>query len=104
MADLFIVEYPQLATDTLGRPMLVGLNRYSGQYDQTPIAIGTEAKSAAFQADTHVIRVHAAAICSVKVGPAATVAATTSTARMAAGQTEFFHVEPGWKLSVITNS
>ena len=106
MAKLYITEYPELAQDTLGRAMLVGKNRPAGQLDQTPVAIGVEAKSAAFAADTHVIRVETDAICSVKVGPVdgSEPLATVNNARLAAGQTEFFHVLPGWKLSVISNT
>lgn len=103
MAKVFISEYPELAQDTLGRPMLVGKNRTSGQLDQTPVNIGgASVQSSAFADDTNVIRVHTDAICSIKIGPNPT--ATADSARLAAGQTEFFHVKPGWKIAVITNS
>jgi hypothetical protein len=57
-----------------------------------------------FNAKTAFIRVHTDAICSIKVGASPT--ATTSTARMAANQTEYFGVPvgAGWNIAVISNS
>lgn len=63
---------------------------------------GTSAQSAAFNAATTIIRVHADAACSVQIGGTNPTATTTS-ARFAAGQTEYFLVVAGDKLAVITN-
>lgn len=63
--------------------------------------------SAAFDPRTTVIRVHSDAICSVLVTGAnapAVVAATATSGRMAAGQTEYRGVQGGQVISVITNT
>lgn len=67
------------------------------------VAIGVAAQSAVFAANTRLIRVHADAICSVLLGsnPSATV--STADARMAANQTEYYQVNPGDKIGVISN-
>lgn len=64
---------------------------------------GASAQSAAFNSATVIIRVHADAPCSVQIGGTNPTATTTS-ARFAAGQTEYFLVSPGDKLAVITNT
>jgi len=52
------------------------------------VAIGAgSVQSSAFNAKTRFVRLHADAICSIEFGTNPTAAATT--ARMAAGQTEF---------------
>lgn len=66
------------------------------------VAIGAEAKSAAFNAGTTFIRVHTDAVCSFLYG--ANPTATTAKKRLAAGQTEYFGVTAGKKISVITNT
>ena len=63
---------------------------------------GTSAQSSAFNAKTRMIRVHTSEVCSILVGSNPT--ATVSTARLAAGQTEYFEVTPGDKIAVITNT
>lgn len=65
------------------------------------VAIGvSSAQSAAFNASTGLVRIHCDVVCNVKVG-GADPTATTSTLRLAAGQTEYFRVEPGAKVAVI---
>lgn len=66
------------------------------------VTIGTEAKSSAFNQSTHLIRVQAEDICCIEIGSAPT--ATTDMVRMVAGQTEYFGVNPGDKLSAITST
>lgn len=66
------------------------------------VAIGTEADSAAFSANTRYVRVHSDAICSIAFGASPT--ATTASMRLDAGQTEYFSVIPGHKVSVISNT
>lgn len=66
------------------------------------VLIGSEAKSAAFNNGTRIIRVHVDAVCSILIG--ANPTATTSSARMAADTTEYFSVNPGDKISVISNT
>lgn len=67
------------------------------------IAIGAgSVQSAAFNSATRVVRLHTDAICSYRFGPNPTAIATT--ARLAAGQTEYFGVKPGDKVAIITNT
>lgn len=66
------------------------------------LAIGVAVSSNPFNLNTHFIRVHVDAICSVAIGGNPT--ATTSNKRMAADQTEYWGVRPGDILSVISNT
>ena len=59
--------------------------------------------SAAFNANTRAIRLMSDAACSFLIG-GATVLATANSARLASGFPEYFGVQPGQFLSVITNS
>lgn len=101
MAVAYITEYAGLMPSPVGG---------QGQVPQEPplaeqtVAIGAEAKSAVFNAKTRLIRVHVDAICSTLVGTAPT--ATTSSARMAASQTEYRGVPTTgtYKISVISNT
>lgn len=70
--------------------------------DQTPVAIGVAAQSAAFNDATKIVRIHTDAICSIAFGKNPT--ASVNTMRLAAGQTEYFGVIPGEKVSVIANT
>lgn len=103
MAVLYIAEFTDL-------PVFQGNSvpapRMPPVAEQT-VAIGAETDSAAFNAKTRVIRVHADAICSIVIGTG-NPAATTSNMRLAANSTEYFSVRPdldsGLKLSVVTNT
>lgn len=100
MAKLYITEYAQIGTDTLGFPVLAPLEPGT---DQTPVDYsGGEAKSAAFAATTRLVRIHTDAICSILFG--ANPTATTAKQRLAAGQTQFHAVTPGLKVSAISNT
>lgn len=75
---------------------------------QTLSVSASPSVSAAFQnsqgntgAITKVVRLHTDTICSVRFGAIPTAA--TTDARMVAGQTEYFAVQPGQKVSVILN-
>jgi len=74
------------------------------------LTIGSETKSTAFDPNCSVVRVHVDAICSIHFtlpdNSGTYTAATTSSRRMAADQTEYFGVPRGalMKLSVISNS
>lgn len=99
MAVLYVTEYATAAVDQ-GRAVPVG---YGPPVVNQTVAIGgASVQSAAFNANTRLIRVHSDAICSILVGSNPT--ATTSTARMAANQTEYFGVAPTHKIAVITNT
>jgi len=70
--------------------------------EQAVTFTGTAAQSAAFNAKTTLVRIQPDAICSVAFGSNPT--ATANNQRMTAGQTEYFTVVPGQKVSAITNS
>lgn len=95
MATAYITEYGGTGAE---RAQIAAAPAVASQ----TVAIGSEAKSAAFNNNTRLIRVHVDAICSVLIGPSPT--ATTSSARMAADSTEYFGVNPGDKISVISNT
>lgn len=101
MAKLYITEYNEIGLQ-LKLAYAIQAALEPALVDQTPVAIGSEAKSAAFGATTTFVRLHADAICSVKFGASPT--ATTNNRRMAADQTEYFAVVPGQKVSVISNT
>jgi hypothetical protein len=96
MAKLYVTEFGGIAAG----PTPVGVT--PPIIEQTPVAIGAEAKSAAFDYATVLVRLHADAICSIAFGTSPT--ASTSTMRMAANQTEYFAVKGGQKVSVISNT
>lgn len=70
--------------------------------EQTVAIGGSSTASAAFNANTGLVRLHTDSTCSVEFG--GTPTATTSTARLAANQTEYFAVHPGTKVAVIANT
>lgn len=72
--------------------------------DQIVAIGGASVQSSAFNAATRCVRITADATCSFVFGPQATATATTTNARLAAGQTEFFAVQPGHVVAVITNT
>lgn len=92
MSKLYVAEYAQGDANCAKEPALV----------DTFVTFSTEAKSAAFNALTTFVRLHTDAICSIAFGKDPT--ATTSNKRMVAGQTEYFAVESGFKVSVIANT
>lgn len=98
MATLYITEYQSLAAVNYGSAPLPRTTLAS----QTVGIAGSSAQSSAFNANTAFIRVHTDAICSVLIG--ANPTATTSTARLAANQTEYFGVNAGDSIAVISNS
>lgn len=76
-----------------------------GVIDQT-VAIGVgSVASTPFGSTTRLVRIHADSICSILFGAVGTTpAALTTSARMVAGQTEYFGVSPGMTVAVIANS
>jgi hypothetical protein len=99
MATLYIAEYANLAETVRGAPPVAQAPAIAHQ--TVAITAGT-LQSAAFDASTRFIRVHTDAICSIKIDSNPT--ATTSTARLAADQTEYFGVTAGHKVAVIANT
>ena len=94
MAKVYITEF--VAID-------MNVSREPPRAEQVVAIGGTSVQcSNAFQAGTRVIRVHTDAICSVAIGNDPT--ATANTRRMAANTTEYFGVDGGQKIAVITNT
>lgn len=101
MAKLYIAEFNRSDADVRSHAQVAACPPL---IEQTPVAIGgASAQSAAFGDQTNLIRLHADAICSVKVG-GTNPTATASTMRLAADQTEYFAVKPGDKVAVISNT
>lgn len=99
MSKLYITEHRRLTRSADGHIMQI-----PGDYgvDQIIDFSGGAAASTAFAATTQFIRVNTDAVCSIAFGSAPT--ATTSNRRLSAGQTEFFPVFGGDKLSAISNT
>jgi hypothetical protein len=106
MAFLYIEEFSALGQPQLKNAFIAAgaASTLTPTTSQSPVVnTGATTQSAAFQATTIMIRVHADSICSVKVGGASPTA-TTSNMRFAANQTEYFSVIGGDKLAVILNT
>lgn len=107
MATLYITEFRGLDYSASPRtwgagPALVQAAPQPPIAEQTVAIGGASVASNAFAATTLLVRLHADASCSIEFGAAPTASATT--ARMAAGQTEYFGVSPGMKVAVIANT
>jgi hypothetical protein len=92
---LYVTEYaePSQFAPTLGpEPGSNQVVNYAGGTTQ----------STAFKTNTTLVRLHTDSVCSVRFGLNPT--ATTSDARLAAGQTEYFKVLPGNKVAAIINT
>lgn len=104
MATLYIAEYSRLS----GMPNAIAqIPQEPPDREQTVAIGGASVASAAFLPTTKCVRLHTDAICSVKFGrggDTADPAASATTQRMVAGQTEFKGVDPGAKVAVITNT
>ena len=97
MAVVYISEYTE------------GFNPYAPTVGSEPSTVqqtvaigGGSTQSSAFRTDTKLVRIHCDAICSIRFGTNPTASSTT--ARLAANQTEYFKVTPGDKVAVITNT
>lgn len=100
MATLYISEYSAESFRTTGSGIPVA--QEPPTVEQTVAISGASAQSSAFGASTRIIRVHTDAICSILVGSNPT--ATTAKKRLPADHTEYFAVQPGDKLAVISNT
>lgn len=107
MAVLYIDEFGALGDMNV---TTAPFRKASGEVPQIPelatqnVAIGgSSVASAAFNANTCLVRLHCDAICSIAFGTAPTAVATAF--RLAANQTEYFAVPAGqaYKVAVITN-
>lgn len=99
MAKLYLTEFSALPIDlNLATPQLAKL---PGLADQVVTYSGST-QSAAFSASTRFIRVHTDADCHIQAG--ANPTASVGHAKLIAGQTEYFGVNPGDKLAVILSA
>jgi hypothetical protein len=96
MATLYVTEYQ--GYEKADMPVAVA----PGLAGQVVAITGTSVQSATFNALTGLIRVHPDSICSIAISGNPT--ATTTTKRMAASTTEYFGVQPGHKIAVISNT
>jgi hypothetical protein len=98
MATLYVTEFdnPRAGAPNIGVVMMPPNN------EQVVAITGASVSSAAFSLATKLIRVHADAVCSIVVAVAPT--ATITKMRMIAGQTEYFEVQPTYKIAVIANT
>lgn len=97
MATLYIAEFSEVAhLNNCPIAMMPPLA------EQTVLIGGSSTPSAAFGTTTRYVRIETDAICSIAFGVTPTASAVK--ARMAADQTEYFAVQPGHKVAVITNS
>jgi hypothetical protein len=105
MSTLFIVEFDELVITDNGVPPFGKLN---GNTHYQAVTIGsTSTPSSAFQPTTRFVRLTADAPCSIAYTPpgASTVNATATAGYVAANaKGEYFGVDAGGSLSVITNS
>lgn len=99
MALAYIEEYERLAPDGDGKPSQIA---WQPAVTTQRVSFTTTTQSAAFNGRTRFIRIHTDSICSYVFGSNPT--ATTSTPRMAAGQTEYFGVRPTDKVAFVTNT
>ena len=99
--NLYVTEFQELPTITLGHS---GAMAMQPPMAEQVVAFNTTTQSSAFNAATRYVRLHADAICSIEFGTNPT--ATTSTARMVAGQTEYYAVPKGasYKVAAVTNT
>lgn len=100
MAKLYISEFNDVnVRQGALTPIVPGV----ASVEQTPVTItGTSAQSAAFGAESRIVRLHTDVVCSVLFGSSPT--ATANSRRLAANQTEYFRVNPGDKVAVISNT
>lgn len=100
MTTLSITEYANLARSGDGPFVLTG--QEPAVTEQEITIGGASAQSAAFNARTRFVMVHAAAVCALAFGDNPT--AVNNRHRLGAGETRFYGVSPGQKLAVITRS
>jgi len=103
MAKLYVTEYSG-AGRYYGSAIPVADTGVWTENANSPMGVSASATvSASFGTNTKLIRVETDAICSIVISPTG-ANATANNARMAANQTEYYYVESGHYISVITNS
>lgn len=99
MSTLYIEEFQVADMGQIGQ--VVQAARQPSVARQAIAFTGTAGTSAAFNAKTNLVRIHADSLCSYAFGTAPV--ATTAFPRLAAGVSEYFQVNPLDKVSAITN-
>lgn len=102
MAVLYVTEFANLGTSNNAQVMQMAT--VPPLVEQTVAIGGSTTQSSAFGANTTFVRLHTDAICSIAFGT--NPSATATTARLAAGTTEYFVVpqNKAFKVAVITNT
>ncbi|HET7156084.1 MAG TPA: hypothetical protein VFI87_12030 [Hyphomicrobiaceae bacterium] len=100
MAKLYITEFTRISTHVVGGAP-VPIAPLPAVAEQVVDFSAGEAKSATFNAATNYVRVHADAGCSILMGDNPT--ATADKLRLGPGQTEYFEISLGQKISAIGN-
>ena|ERR1035437_7964054 len=100
MAILYVTEFAKLGQQ-LSLFAMVQAAQQPPVAEQA-ITFSTVAASVPFNPATRFVRLQTDGICSISIGQNPT--ATTGMARMTAGQTEYYGVRPGDKISVIANT
>lgn len=98
MSNLYISEYAGLVSGVPGGVQAAQEPSIATQ----KVSFTTATQSSAFNTATRFIRVHSDAVCSISFGTNPT--ATTSHLRLVAGQTEYFGVVGGHKVSAVDNT
>jgi hypothetical protein len=93
---LYISEYSHLATDAAGNVIAAG--REPAVAEQDVDVDGTSSQSAALNAQTRFVRVHADVACNILFGADPT--ATVDIKHLEAGVTEFFGVQAGQAIKI----
>ena len=102
MAFLYISEYADLGNTR--NAQTIQMAAAPPVAEQTVANAGATTQSAAFNNQTRFVRLHTDTVCSVAFG--ANPTATTASARLAAGSTEYFGVPQGqaFKVAAILNT
>ncbi len=100
MATLYITEFSKPALTVNGLIPAAAMQNVVAE--QTVAISGSSTASAAFSASTTFVRVHTDAICSIKYGTSPV--ATAASARLPADGAEYFGVNAGDKIAVISNT
>ena len=102
MSTLYVTEFNQMPITTNGIPDAAMTPPIA---EQTVAIGGTSAPSAAFNPQTTFVRIASDAVCSIAWAPiGGSPTATTANMRLPANAPEYFGVQPGGKLAVISNT
>lgn len=101
MATCYISEYTSVGAPSGSMDLQFQAPAEPAFVEQNVAISASSTQSAIFSVFTRLVRVHVDSVCSVLFGPNPT--AVTTAKRLAANQTEYFFVQPGHRMAVITN-